>query len=91
MRQDSSELLSKEQWKGKDKKKTENQVIDDERGLQQVEGQSWTLRRMASLDVRTRLGRQEEQEEDFQTLNTAIEVDQDLYSPTELQNRMQII
>jgi len=37
---------------GKDKRTTENDVIgvDDEGGLQQVEGESWTLLQMASLD-----------------------------------------
>jgi len=33
-------------------------LLDDERGLQQVEGESWTSWWMAPLGVRTCLGRQ---------------------------------
>ena len=44
----------------KEKRKTENDVIglDDERGLQHDEGESWTSQQMASLDIRICLGRQ---------------------------------
>src|SRR6218665_334039 len=44
----------------KEKRKTKNDVtgLDAERGLQQVEGESWGLWSMAPLDVRTCLGRQ---------------------------------
>jgi len=44
----------------KQKRKIENDVtgLDDERGLQQVEGESWTSWLMTSLDVRACLGRQ---------------------------------
>src|SRR6218665_226722 len=44
----------------KEKRKTKNDVtgLDAERGLQQVEGESWGSWGMAPLDVRTCLGRQ---------------------------------
>ena len=54
------------EWRGKNKRKTENDVIglDDERGLQQVEGESQTTWWMATLDVWTFPGRQRTKEED---------------------------
>src|SRR6218665_1002530 len=44
----------------KEKRRTENDVIglDDEGGLQQVEGKSRTMRPMETMDVRTCLGKQ---------------------------------
>jgi len=54
-------------WKKKNKRKTENDEIglDDQRRLQQVEAESWTLVRMASLDYEhAYIGKAENQEVD---------------------------
>src|SRR6218665_1636955 len=58
----------------KEKTKTENDVtgLDDERGLQQVEGESWTSWLMAPLNVRTCLGRQRTKKKEVPSIDMQI-------------------